>query len=302
MKIRNLETFYWVVTLGSFRSASRHQNLTQPAVTARIQMLEQDLGTQVFQRDARHAELTPAGRKLFPYAERLIALDQQILSAFADTTPIVQTVRLGAAETIACSWLPGFLHYVAEATTGIMFELSVDTTNNLRNALVAREIDLAFLMGPVSETSINNHSICDYEMIFAASKPIAVQRAVWNARDIASNRILTFSPDTRPTKEIAALLGSLSQKPLDMTTSTSIGALKELACSGYGICALPRAIINEELTSGVLVELNADISLRNLSFTASYVAGIASAQFVSRIVAHLSEFLSPRIYGDVYRA
>ena len=65
MRIRNLDTFYWIASLGSFRAASEKLFLTQPAITARIQVLEQDLGTEVFVKNIKRTELTPAGRRLF---------------------------------------------------------------------------------------------------------------------------------------------------------------------------------------------------------------------------------------------
>nr|WP_321463923.1 LysR family transcriptional regulator [uncultured Cohaesibacter sp.] len=300
MKIRNLDTFYWVTTLGSFRAAAMHLNLSQPAISARIQMLEQDLGAWVFLRDVRNAELTPEGRKLLPYAERLMALDQQIIDAFSSTTRFVQTVRLGSAETIVTSWLPEFLTHVGATIPGIAFELSVDTSNNLRNALLAREIDLAFLLGPVAEASISNHPICGYKMVLATTPQIAAQHEHWSAADVAASRILTFSRETRPTNEIRALLASSSDTQLDMTTSSSVGALIELACSGYGICALPRAIIQPELESGKLLELNTNLRLKDLSFTASYVMSSVTSERVRMITESLADFLRPRLRDGIY--
>ncbi|SNY91324.1 DNA-binding transcriptional regulator, LysR family [Cohaesibacter sp. ES.047] len=300
MKIRNLDTFYWVSTLGSFRAAAIHLNISQPAISARIHMLEQDLGAWVFLRDVRNAELTPEGRKLLPYAERSMALEQQIIDAFSSTTRIVQTIRLGAAETIVTSWLPEFLAYVGKTMPGIAFELSVDTTNNLRNALLLREVDLAFLMGPVAESSIANNPICGYEMVLSTTPDIASQHTHWSAPDIAANRILTFSQETRPTKEIRSRLVAVSDVPLDMTTSTSVGALIELACSGYGICALPRAIIQQALSSGKLVELNTDLQLQDLSFTASYVQSAVTSEMVRKITESLTTFLEPRLRDGIY--
>ena len=83
MKIRNLDTFYWIASLGSFRAASKQLNLTQPAISARINVLEQDLGAPVFVRELRNAELTAVGRKLFPYAKRMMQLEQDVLTAFS---------------------------------------------------------------------------------------------------------------------------------------------------------------------------------------------------------------------------
>lgn len=100
MRIRNLDTFYWIASLGSFRAAAEHLNLTQPAISARIQVLEQDLGAQVFVREVRNAELTSNGRRLMIYAERLMNLEQDVHAAFVDTSSLEQTIRLGASETI----------------------------------------------------------------------------------------------------------------------------------------------------------------------------------------------------------
>ena len=69
-----LETFLWVVTLGSFRGAAQKLNTTQPAVSQRIAQLERELGVRLLQRDHRNASPTPSGRQLMLYAEKLIGL------------------------------------------------------------------------------------------------------------------------------------------------------------------------------------------------------------------------------------
>ena len=169
MKIRNLDTFYWVATLKSFRAAAEHLHLTQPAITARIQVLEQDLGAEVFVRDTKKADLTSNGRRLKPYADQFMKLDQSVVDAFSNSVTVEQSIRLGSSETIVASWLPDFLTHYSKSRPSLNFDLTVDSTNRLRDALVAREIDLAFLMGPVAEASIENIDLCSFEMVFAAT-------------------------------------------------------------------------------------------------------------------------------------
>lgn len=301
MKIRNLDTFYWVATLGSFRAASRKLNLTQPAISARIQVLEQDLGAEVFLREVRNAELTAEGRRLLPYAERLMRLDQDVLAAFAESTSVEQTIRLGSSETIVSTWLPDFLEHLSRTHRGLSFDLSVDATDNLRNALVAREIDLAFLMGPVAEVSITNQDICAYEMVLAASRPIAGRHEKWTIRDAADQPILTFANNTKPTRQIREMLAPHRSTSLDMTTSTSLGALIRLAKSGLGICAIPKAVIASELASGDLIELQTVFELPTISFTASFVSGGASSSLMASISDEVSEFLKGRMIKNIYQ-
>ena len=301
MRIRNLDTFYWIASLGSFRAAAEHLNLTQPAISARIQVLEQDLGAQVFVREVRNAELTSEGRRLMIYAERLMYLEQDVLAAFADTSSLEQNIRLGASETIVSTWLPDFLGHLNQSRAHLSFDLRVDSTDNLRNALVARELDLAFLMGPVAEISITNHEICAYEMIFAATKSTAVLNDVWTIDDIASQSVLTFASNTKPSRQLRELLTPHSSQIPDMTTSTSLGAIIRLAKSGMGICAVPRAAIEAELAAGELVQLATDVPLPAISFTASYVSGSPISKLMNDISKNVLAFLDNRLINNIYR-
>lgn len=290
MKVRNLDTFYWIASLGSFRAASEKLNLTQPAISARIQVLEQDLGIEVFAREVRNAELTAEGRKLFVYAERLMNLEQDVLSAFIETTTIEQTIRVGASETIVSTWLPEFMGTFSQLKTGLSFDLRVDSTDNLRNALVTREIDLAFLMGPIAEVSITNHEICAYDMIFAAQPTLCAKHKKWSLDDIAAQPVLTFATNTKPSRQLRHLLKNGKFQP-KMTTSTSLGAIIRLALSGMGICAIPRAVICDELDNGSLQQVNTDVDLAPIAFTASYVSDSHLRGLMVDITTGVLEFL-----------
>lgn len=59
-----LETFLWVVNLGSFRGAAQKLHTTQPAISQRIAQLEHEVGVRLLQRDRRIASPTPAGRQM----------------------------------------------------------------------------------------------------------------------------------------------------------------------------------------------------------------------------------------------
>ena len=301
MRVRNLDTFYWIASLGSFRAAAAKLNLTQPAISARIQVLEQDLGTEVFVRDIRNAELTADGRRLFRYAERLMNLNQDVLSAFSETVNIEQTIRLGASETIVSTWLPDFLSSLNQSNSNLSFDLRVDSTGNLRNALVAREIDLALLMGPVSEVSITNHQLCAYEMVFAAPKELAAKSKVWSASDLAGHSILTFANDTKPSRQLREMLVRHTDIPVDMTTSTSLGALIRLAKAGMGICAIPKAVLQPELASGELVLISSEIKMPPIGFTASYVSGSPESDLMKQISEQIGKFLQPNIIKNIYQ-
>src|SRR5690606_12679328 len=104
--LRNIETFFWVATLGSFRAASVKLNTTQPAVSQRIASLERDLGVRLFERDARGVTLTAKGHELLSHAERMLQLRRDMLQAAREQNVMRGPMRIGVAETIVQTWLP----------------------------------------------------------------------------------------------------------------------------------------------------------------------------------------------------
>src|ERR1700754_1387034 len=94
ISLQQSETFYWVARLGGFHAAARHQHLTQPTISARIQEFEEHLGVQLFTRSRTRSELTLA-EKLEQIAKR--------------TAPMYGLLRLGAIESIAHAGLADLL-------------------------------------------------------------------------------------------------------------------------------------------------------------------------------------------------
>ena len=106
MELRQLRAFLEVARQGHFGRAAGRLNLTQPALTQRIQALERELGVQVFERSAREVHLTDAGRLLLPYARSMVQNEEAATRSLRDQAAgLVQAiVRLAgtlALETIA---------------------------------------------------------------------------------------------------------------------------------------------------------------------------------------------------------
>ena len=143
-----IETFMWVVTLGSFRGAAQKLNTTQPAISQRIAQLEREVGVKLLQRDRRMVLPTPSGRQLMVYAEKLIGLRSEMLAVVGDRSAMRGVLRLGVAETIVHTWLTQLIKSVNHAYPNLSLEIEVDITSNLRTRLLAQEIELAFMLGP----------------------------------------------------------------------------------------------------------------------------------------------------------
>ena len=129
-----IETFLWVVTLGSFRGAAQKLNTTQPAISQRIAQLEREVGVKLLQRDRRMVLPTPSGRQMMVYAEKLIGLRSEMLAEVGDRSAMRGVLRLGVAETIVHTWLSQLIKSVNHAYPNLSLEIEVDITSNLRDA------------------------------------------------------------------------------------------------------------------------------------------------------------------------
>src|SRR2546423_10679239 len=99
MDTRQLSAFCAVVERKSFSQAAERLGVTQPAVSLQIRSLEQRLGTQLLDRSGRRVEPTEAGLRLYASAQKLLALEQQLLDDVVgdEEGALTRTLELGAS-------------------------------------------------------------------------------------------------------------------------------------------------------------------------------------------------------------
>src|SRR5205085_10472628 len=84
MDTRQLRAFCAVVERRSFSQAAERLGVTQPAVSLQIRALEKRLGTQLLDRSGRRVEPTEAGTRLYRNAQRLLAVEEQLLDELSE--------------------------------------------------------------------------------------------------------------------------------------------------------------------------------------------------------------------------
>jgi DNA-binding transcriptional LysR family regulator len=267
-----LETFLWVVTLGSFRGAAQKLNTTQPAISQRIAQLESELGVRLLQRDRKMASPTPAGRQVMVYAEKLIGLRSEMMAAVGDRSAMRGVLRLGVAETIVHTWLPELIKRVNEAYPNLSLEIEVDITPNLRARLMAQEIELALLIGPLAASNVRNRVLCDYPVGFLASPTLGLGSETLSVQDLAKFPIITFPRKTQPYEVVRSLFNRPELPPIRLHASASIATVIHMAIEGLGIAVIPTAIVQDELADGRLQLLNTNLQMQPLTFSASWLA------------------------------
>ena len=133
--------FLVVAESGGFTSASRRLNLSQSAVSLKIQRLEALMDRRVFDRTSRSLKLTVEGEVVLGYARRLLALNQEMIHSVAN--PALEGVlRLGVVQHFGQSFLPGLLSQFKRAHPKVRLNVEIGMTVDLLSALEEDQLDL----------------------------------------------------------------------------------------------------------------------------------------------------------------
>jgi DNA-binding transcriptional LysR family regulator len=287
---RMLMTFTWVANLRSFRGAAEKLNTTQPAISLRIAQLEDLLGVRLLERNRRLVVPTEKGQELLGFAERLLRLRAEMIEAVGDRSTMRGIVRLGVAETIVHTWLPTLIEQVNVAYPNLELEIEVDISPNLRDRLIAKDLNLAFLLGPISNPNVHNRPLCSYPLAFVACKKIKFDKQVVPLEDIARWPIITFSRNTQPYVLVRELF-TRSELRTTIHASASLATVVRMALDGIGVAVIPPAILSNVSPPGQLRQLKTKTALPPLNFVVSWPSTPDSfnAQKVAEIATRVAK-------------
>lgn len=265
-----IRAFLEVSRAGGVRRAAERLNITQPAVTARLKTLEDMLGTRLFDRTSG-MQLTKEGDALLRYAEQYLELGSLIERDVAGASGFSGIFRLGVSETIVQSWLPEFIRRLRDAYPKLAVEIDVDISRALRDRLLENKIDLALMMGPVSEYRVENVALPSFPLKWFR----ATGETRWNPAQGAA--VVTFARDTRPFRTLKQSL--LERYGPDVATfpSSSLSACFRLVAAGLGVGALPEILATPYVERGEIEAFDLGWTPDALDFTASYNSGSGSA-------------------------
>lgn len=286
--IDQLQAFLAVVRMGGVNKAALALNLTQPAVTTRIRNLEHSIGAPLFDRDGGGMRLTKRGELLITYAEAHDRLARNIQRDVMAPEGIEGRLRLGVSETIAQSWLPALITRLHHVYPRLEIEFNVDVSVNLRAALLAREVDLAILLGPVSDYSVDNIELPGFDLRWYAAACAPVPD---DPGEYLRKPVLSYARNTRPYRELKAQLHERHGEDVSIFPSSSLSACFRLVASDLGVAALPEALAREWTLQGKLRPFDPGWRPAPLHFTASFLAENRrhierSAAEIAREVAH----------------
>lgn len=242
MNLRAVESFYWVVMLRSVTRAAEKLHLTQSAMSSRVATLEQELGVLLLDRRDKQFRVTIAGQRLFDHAERLLALQRDILAEMGAASAHPVVLKVGAFESASHSWLMGWVRSVHRAHPGLALELTVETSPVLVDQLNRGALDIVVAALPAAGTGVRSVALPSMDMVFAGHADHHRRRR-WSPAQLAAQELITFQRGSQPHVALLDMLNRARVVPRRVHTVSSISAMSQLVEDGLGIATLPAAVV-----------------------------------------------------------
>lgn len=288
-----LLTFVTIHQANGFSSAAEILGRSQPAISRRIALLEDELGVPVFERAAGGVVLSEAGRTLLPHAERVLAELRDGASAIeAMRTDAAGRVAIVAVGTLAGTNLTAVLKRFAAAHPRV--DLSIGTATSAEVSDLVRRgeamIGLRYLLD-IAPYLVCEHIAsetmavaCSAEHPFAGKRLrslTALRHASWFAFRSAYDQRETFADN------IFAQFQTRGVGEIRWTSVDSLNAMKRLVEAGLGVALLPESAIDEELRIGSL----ATIPVGDLKVANPVHAVVRRGGYLSPATLHLLALL-----------
>jgi DNA-binding transcriptional LysR family regulator len=266
-----------VVETKSFSKAARILNLSQPAISSKIQAMEDYYGIKFFNRTAQGVTLTEAGKIVLNYADKFIDLHESMEQNLNQLLNISNPqLTIGSSCTSGNFAMPstirGFKEKYPEANVKLDIANSYDTLKKLNH----KEIDVAIVDGKIANTNYVVHRLNSVDLVFiAANLDNKKKKKIVTLKELRAKPLIVREKGAAMRsviEEVAANNGLTINDFNVVSEMNSIHSIKAAVEGGAGITLIPLVAVQRELDAGTLrsiqveeLDLRVDINLVYLS-------------------------------------
>ena len=295
MADRRLQVFHSVAKLLSFTTAAEQLFMTQPAVTFQVKQLEEHFNTRLFERRRGGISLTPAGALVMGYAEKILALSDEMDTRVGELTGEVSgPLLLGASMTIAEFILPRILGEFKALHPQVQTQMTVANSEIIQHRVAALVIDVGLVESPSQLPNVVTEVCCDDELVVicAPGHPLAKSGSV-TPQDVFAEPIISRESGSGTREFADHYFRDCGVVPEELNIVMELGspeAIKGVVETGLGVGIMSRATVVKELRLGTLVALPLNPRLiRTLSVLTP------QGKFRSRLVSAFVDFALARM-------
>lgn len=282
--LKELEALCWVAQLGSFERAAARLHTTQSAVSKRIQVLQESLGVELFDRVGRRARLNAKGEEVRALGEEMLGLRDRLVERTSRREATPRRIRIGITELTAMTWLPSLVRELRSAYPGIIIEPEVAPSGSLMDSLLEDAYDVIITPAVKSAAALTVVHLGDVENAWMCSPGLAPARQVLPLREISRFTLLTQGGRSAVGPIVDRWLHANHVRVPRTVATNNLIALVGLTIAGLGVSYMPRECFEDLIQAGLLTVLRTSPSLPKLSYVVAYRRDRANS-FQARVAA-----------------
>jgi DNA-binding transcriptional LysR family regulator len=259
MDTRQLAAFCAVVERRSFSQAADRLGVTQPAVSLQVRALEKRLGTQLLDRSGRRVEPTEAGWRLYRGAQRMIALEGQLV---ADVTAsgegaLAGDLVLGASTGPAAVAIPVALAEFQRQNPDVRVFLTVSDTHSVVERVAARELELGIVGAARRHRGVRFEPFFSDQVILACPPSHSFAGRTITLDELRQETLILMQEGAGVRQIVEDALRRQGVRLRDLDVRLELGlqeSVRRAVEAGYGVTFISRTAVEADLAGGRLAE------------------------------------------------
>ncbi|WP_250437334.1 LysR family transcriptional regulator [Caballeronia sp. ATUFL_F2_KS9A] len=239
--LNDLQAFRAVVELGSFRKAAEAVNISQPALSRRIDKLEEALGVRLFERTTRSVTLTTVGRAFAPSAEQLLDdLDVALLGIRDVSSSRLGHVTIACVPSVAYYFLPSAVASFHRRFPRIRVKLLDASANEVLSAVISGEADFGVSFMGSQESEVDFKVLLQEQFVAACRRdhPLARKKCVtWN--ELYEHEYVSVDKTSGNRLLLDQALSAVSPRAPSVCETRHVTTMLGLVEAGLGVAAVP---------------------------------------------------------------
>jgi DNA-binding transcriptional LysR family regulator len=257
MDTKQLAAFCAVVERRSFSQAADQLGVTQPAVSLQIRSLEQRVGQQLLDRSGRRVEPTEAGLRLYRGAQRLIALEQQLLADLGEEAEgeLKGRLEIGASTGPGGTVLPVILGEFQQLNPLVHVALTVGDTHTVVEQVGRRELELGIVGVAGRHRGVTFEPFYRDEVVLAVPAGHARAGKAMTLEELKAEPLVLMQEGAGIRQMIDEELRELGLRLRDLNVKLELGlqeSARAAVLGGFGATFISRIAIEGDLAAGTL--------------------------------------------------
>jgi DNA-binding transcriptional LysR family regulator len=246
---QNLQAFLAVARSESFSHAADALHLTQPAVSKRIGLLEQQLDTRLFDRVGRQVSLTEAGRTLLPRATHILEAIAQARQEIKDLSVEVKgDLRLVTSHHIGLHRLPSVLRIFSRRFPKVNLDIQFLDSRSAYEKILSGTFDLGIVtQAAIGDSKIFSETIWTDKLVFVAARshPLSKHQTL-ELQDVSNYPALLPESKFYTTQIVENLFQKKGLKLNILMSTNYLETIKALITAGYAWGVLPEIMLTDK--------------------------------------------------------